>query len=920
MQVTHLSASQGALNYSLTNRSGNWGYTNLSMPDGVYFAEFMINDTHGNMNTTSVTFTVDTALPLITIDSPQNVSYSYTSIPLNVSADEIIDSWWYSFAGVNTSFTPNTTLVASGGDGFKSIKVWANDTAGNENFSEVGFTIDTVIPEVLNPQVNDTDMNVNIDQVININVTVNELSIKNVTVFNITALVMNNESGVWKINTTAQSLGCSALLMDCTLTFNASDWAGNENTSVQLVLSFDTAAPEVTIISPQAGNTSNITVNFNATVLEKNPGSGVVQVTPDGQGATNYTLTNRSGVWGYTNLSMPDNHYTAQFMIEDALGNMNNEESVIFTIDTTNPSVLNASVNDTIVSSLQLIQINVSVQELNRNDSTVWVSGNAGATNVSMSHLIGDVFQAVSSPSSLGCTESSEISCTLTFFAWDAADNLNGTTATTITVDDVAPNVSIHINNTRPLQGLQSVKIDWNATDTNLDVSKANITYPNGTLLAESTNPDSDFVLEPENLTEQGVYTVTAYAKDLAENENTTTSVFVIGNTVPEVTTPVIIPSTAYATNSLNCSTMPTDPEQAQLNVSFVWYVNDIRATSFDSNVSAVSDATAWTSILVTNLVKEQVWICSVQVSDGFNTSSFINSTAVTIQNSLPVVEQPKTFDSLMQETQKFDSGDLVVIKTNATDGDGTADISSATISISDPNGVSKVSTISMTKLVALPTGFTYGYNYTITDDLSGSWGLTITATDISGAATTVSSSFVVGIPVPKVHSIQINLTLNSTDSLIYIPGVGEQQSGTLISPSQIAPKFFIASYLNENLKGLVFSQEKLISIDASSSSTHHFISMEQNLSQSQAFLVFTKGDYKTIENRMPLIEAGTFLSHDPPSFIIGKPGPSKVTAHLAYPVLDIESNVIIRDTGATVIVENLGTVGGLEVINIEAI
>ena len=70
----------------------------------------------------------------------------------------------------------------------------------------------------------------------------------------------------------------------------------------------------------------------------------------------------------------------------------------------------------------------------------------------------------------------------------------------------------------------------------------------------------------------------------------------------------------------------------------------------------------------------------------------------------------------------------------------------------------------------------------------------------------------------------------------------------------------------------------------------------------------------------MPLIEAGTFLSQDPPSFITAKPTPSKVTAHLAYPVLDIESNVVIRDTGATVIVENLGTVEGVEVINIEAI
>ena len=78
--------------------------------------------------------------------------------------------------------------------------------------------------------------------------------------------------------------------------------------------------------------------------------------------------------------------------------------------------------------------------------------------------------------------------------------------------------------------------------------------------------------------------------------------------------------------------------------------------------------------------------------------------------------------------------------------------------------------------------------------------------------------------------------------------------------------------------------------------------------------------DYKTIENRMPLIEAGTFLSQDPPSFIISKPVPSKVTAHIPYTSLDIESNVVVREKGVSVIVENLGVIGGLEVINTEAI
>ena len=90
--------------------------------------------------------------PFIYIESPENKTYITTIIDLNVTTSSClgVGSLWYEFNknGTNTSFTPNTTLVASGGDGFKTLTVWANDTAGIENSSEVGFTIDTLAPEV----------------------------------------------------------------------------------------------------------------------------------------------------------------------------------------------------------------------------------------------------------------------------------------------------------------------------------------------------------------------------------------------------------------------------------------------------------------------------------------------------------------------------------------------------------------------------------------------------------------------------------------------------------------------------------------------------------------------------------------------------------------------------------------------------
>jgi len=100
-------------------------------------------------------------------------------------------------------------------------------------------------------------------------------------------------------------------------------------------------------------------------------------------------------------------------MINDSAGNMNNTESVIFTVDTTPPTVSSPTVNDTTASSTQIIQINITVTDTNRDDNAVNVSGDAGATNVSMTLLTGDIFQAEASASSLGCSEEAVVSLTV---------------------------------------------------------------------------------------------------------------------------------------------------------------------------------------------------------------------------------------------------------------------------------------------------------------------------------------------------------------------------------------------------------------------------------------------------------------------------------------------------------------------------
>lgn len=114
------------------------------------------------------------------------------------------------------------------------------------------------------------------------------------------------------------------------------EWVFPEaNLTTGPAIDVDNGPPNVTIQSPINMTYENGTVSFNASVLEQNPAAdGVVQLTmlDTGQTGINYTLTNRSGNWGYTNLSIPVGVYQAQFFINDTVGNVNNTENVTFTI------------------------------------------------------------------------------------------------------------------------------------------------------------------------------------------------------------------------------------------------------------------------------------------------------------------------------------------------------------------------------------------------------------------------------------------------------------------------------------------------------------------------------------------------------------------------------------------------------------
>ena len=133
---------------NFTNATGTWNYLNDTLADGQYEVQFWFNDTAGLMNTTNITFTIDTTAPSITIFNPLAITYNNNTILFNVTMDEVGGECVVDYGGSNKSMTnstgtwnhQDTTLV----DGTYITDYWCNDSVNNMGFATVTFILDVI--------------------------------------------------------------------------------------------------------------------------------------------------------------------------------------------------------------------------------------------------------------------------------------------------------------------------------------------------------------------------------------------------------------------------------------------------------------------------------------------------------------------------------------------------------------------------------------------------------------------------------------------------------------------------------------------------------------------------------------------------------------------------------------------------------
>ncbi|MDA8101278.1 MAG: Ig-like domain-containing protein, partial [Nitrospiraceae bacterium] len=374
-------ASVGVMQYPTPT---TWSLS-VSLAEGPNVFTARATDAAGNSSTAETTFTLDTILPVIRIDSPVAGTTNIPAQLLVYSMNEGTAVVTVDGLEVNTS---SGSLLNALPEGVHTVRVEAVDSAGNRGSSEVTFTIDMTAPVVtisspqagtgnnnhplLNFTTSDGSVVVKVDGIIvskisgdlldalsdgphaitveAIDVAGNrgyaEVSITIDTAVPAVSLTSPAE-GLVKTNTPALAFtvneGVVTVLIDGVpvskvsgdsldllaegphvVRVEAVDAAGNRG-SAQVNITVDTVAPTVAVTSPAAGLTNNRTPLLAYTVSD-----GTVVVKVDGN------VVNK--VSGSTLDILADGPHTIRVEATDAAGNMGFSE-VNFSVDTAVPTV-----------------------------------------------------------------------------------------------------------------------------------------------------------------------------------------------------------------------------------------------------------------------------------------------------------------------------------------------------------------------------------------------------------------------------------------------------------------------------------------------------------------------------------------------------------------------------------------------------
>ncbi|MDG6223093.1 MAG: Ig-like domain-containing protein [Candidatus Bathyarchaeota archaeon] len=157
--VFTLSEEVSWIGYSVDGASNQTITGNLtlpSLPDGSHNITVYATDNFNNTGRSrTIFFSIDTTLPVVSVLSPINSTYSTNSVNLNFTVGEEFSWVGYSLNGARNQTIDGDIELSSLSDGSHNIVVYATDVnkVNTGNSSKIFFTVDTTPPvvEIISP-------------------------------------------------------------------------------------------------------------------------------------------------------------------------------------------------------------------------------------------------------------------------------------------------------------------------------------------------------------------------------------------------------------------------------------------------------------------------------------------------------------------------------------------------------------------------------------------------------------------------------------------------------------------------------------------------------------------------------------------------------------------------------------------------
>ena len=729
---------QGLTNqWSTVNSTADFGCTG----DTTCVLTFVATDIVGNINNShTLTLTVDDVAPVVlgsNTNDTDNIVKSTDSLNITVNVSDTNSIMGVSLNGTNLiqgsnniwSTINSTADFGCSGDTTCVLTFIATDELGNINNSHtLNIVVDDINPIVFNGNTDDLDNIVKSTD--SLNITVNATDSNFGSVF-INGTSMTQLGDIWTtINTTSQF--CPSVTNGvCTLTFIATDLAGNINNSHNLILTVDDVNPFV--FASNTNDSDNIvlstdSLNITVNVTDLNTITSVlVNGTSMVEGVSGlWSIVNSTADFGCTG----DTTCVLTFVATDIVGNINSSQTLTITVDDVAPSVATPSVSDLYIHNNTEIFVNASVTETNAFSS--FNVSTTGGPSLELSLISGTTYGRFINATAIGC--GAEGACLLKFTAVDIVGNSHTRTQQVI-VDHTVPTInSVSISNNY-VRNNTAVNITVNATD--LWSVPVFSVYAEGINL---TRQSTDIFIGTINLTDSDLI-VSVSATDDADNVgNDTSTTFIIDNDNPSIN--LVILSDSYI--------MPGQTVEVVVNVT------DSYTTSVTANGNALLNLTTANDLWAANITMPQSSGKLVIVA-----TDFVENTNTTNSSGFIVDSMAPIFSYTMPQANGIYAN---------TDGNITFNFS-----VSDQN-LTKVN-VSVDSGLYTNGSTLNGTNIWVFNGLgAGLHTAVFTAQDEAGWNTTESFNFTIYRPVnlTKYHEdltselgndvLRVNFTANSSD------------------------------------------------------------------------------------------------------------------------------------------------------------